>query len=280
MTYIYYFYLIASAALVPLLDNFFPILRQAYSWWLVPVLLIGFFLMFVIIQLLVIVITIITTNTEKPVSLGRTRNFRFQVRILLPLLLTCVGVKVDYEERKPVPSDKHYLLVCNHQHDLDPVAMLYCLFESKIAFIGKKDIYTEMKFIAKAMHLLQSLPIDRENDREAAKTIIKATKLIKDDIASVMLFPEGYTNRTPENGLLPFRNGAFKIAMKANAPIVVSVIDNTRSITKNMFRRKTIVTYKVLDVLYPEDYAEMNTSQIGDLIHEKMEKELAIIRNK
>lgn len=280
MTYIYYVYLIVAAVLVPLLDNFFPILRQAYSWWLVPVLVIAFFLAFVIIQLLILVITILSTNTEKPVSLKRTRNFRYQVRILLPLLLTCVRVKIDYEERKKVPHNKRYLLVCNHQHDLDPIVIIYSLIESEIAFIGKKDIYTEMKFIAKAMHLMQSLPIDRENDREAAKTIIKATKLIKDDIATVMLFPEGYTNKTPENGLLPFRNGAFKIATKSNAPIVVSVIDNTRSITKNMFRRKTVITYKVLDVLYPEDYADMNTTQIGDLIHEKIQTELDIIRNK
>ncbi len=277
MTYIYYVYLIVSAVLVPLLDNFFPILRQSYSWWLVPLLLVGFFLSFIIIQLLILVLTILLTSTKKPVSLKRTRNFRKQVRILLPLLLTCVRVKVDYEECEKVPHDKRYLLVCNHQHDLDPVIMLYSLIESEIAFIGKKEIYTELRFIAKAMHLMQSLPIDRENDREAAKTIIKATKLIKDDVASVMLFPEGYTNRTPQNGILPFRNGAFKIATKTNAPIVISVINNTRAIPKNMFWRKTIITYKVLDVLYPEDYESLNTQQIGDMIYKKMENALSDI---
>ena len=47
-----------------------------------------------------------------------------------------------------------------------------------------------------------------------------------------------------------------------------------------MFRRKTVVTYKILDVLYPEDYAEMNTNQLGDLIHEKIQNELNTIRNK
>ena len=39
----FYLYLVLSAALIPVLNNFFEILRQPYSWWLVPVLFIAFF---------------------------------------------------------------------------------------------------------------------------------------------------------------------------------------------------------------------------------------------
>lgn len=40
----FYFYLVLSAVLLPVLNNFFGILRQPYSWWLVPVLFITSFL--------------------------------------------------------------------------------------------------------------------------------------------------------------------------------------------------------------------------------------------
>ena len=47
-----YAYLVISVALIPILNNFFEILRQPYSWWLVPVLIIGFFLGLVILHML------------------------------------------------------------------------------------------------------------------------------------------------------------------------------------------------------------------------------------
>ena len=47
-----YFYIVASAALVLIFNNFFEIFKQPYSFWLVPLLLIGFFVAFIIIQFL------------------------------------------------------------------------------------------------------------------------------------------------------------------------------------------------------------------------------------
>ena len=278
MTYIYYTYLVVSAAGILVLDKFLPILRQSYSLWAMPLIFIGIYLSLVIIQALLFVCTIQFTNLNKPMTAKRSRFFRAQLKCALPLIVGVARVKIKASGTEKLPKDKRFLLVCNHQHDFDPVIIMATFPECELAYIGKKEIYTEMRFVAKAMHLMQSLPIDRENDREAAKTIIKASKLIKEDVASVVLFPEGYTNLTPENGMLPFRNGAFKIAMKANAPIVVCVVNNTRQIPKNIILRRTYVDFRILDVITPEAYNEMNTQQLGDLIHEKMEKELEIIR--
>lgn len=278
MTYIYYTYLVISAAGILVLDKFLPILRQSYSWWAMPLIFIGIYLLLVILQALLFVCTIQFTNLNKPMTAKHSRFFRAQLKCALPLIVGVARVKIKSTGTEKLPKDQRFLFVCNHQHDFDPVIIMATFPECELAYIGKKEIYTEMRFVAKAMHLMQSLPIDRENDREAAKTIIKATRLIKEDVASVVLFPEGYTNRTPENGMLPFRNGAFKIAMKANAPIVVAVVNNTRQIPKNIILRRTYVDFRILDVITPEVYNEMNTQQLGDLIHEKMEKELEIIR--
>lgn len=269
-----YFYIVASAALVLIFNNFFEIFKQPYSFWLVPILLIGFFVAFIIIQFLILLILIITANPKKPNCISGL--FRFFVKISLPIIIKIARVKINFKDIEKLDQSKRVLLVCNHQHDFDPAIILAAFPDAKLAFIGKKEIYTEMPFIFKAMHRLDSLPIDRENNREAAKTIIKAVKLIKDDVASVGIFPEGYVSKSCE--LLPLRNGSLKIAIKAKAPIAVCVINNTREIPKNICRRKTEVEFRLLDVITPEQYENMNTQELGDIIYDKMYNALKEIR--
>ena len=92
------------------------------------------------------------------------------------------------------------------------------------------------------------------------------------------LFPEGYANKAGE--LQPLRNGSLKVAIKSQAPIVVCVLDNTPQIQKNMFRRKTVVDFRVLDIISPESFEDMNTAQLGEIIHTQMQNALDDIRNK
>ena len=272
-----YVYIVVSAALVPILNNFFDILRQPYSWWLTPLLVIAFVLGFILIQMAVFGATIQFTNLSKSPDKG-AKFFRFMVKHSLPIIVKLARVKINTTLKKELPEDTRLLLVCNHQHDFDPV-IIYSVFpDAELAFIGKKEIYQTMPFVAKAMHRMHCLPIDRENDREAAKTIVQAIKYIKEDKVSIALFPEGYCSKNCE--LLPLRNGSLKIAMKANVPIAVCVINNTQEIPKNMFRRKTEVDFRLIDIITPEQFADMNTVELGGVIYEKMNTELKEMRDK
>ena len=271
----FYVYLVASAALIPMLDNFFEILRHSYSWWLVPLLFLCFFLGLVIIHILFTVIWILTIRTDRPVK--KRPAFRKWINLTVPLLMKLVRVSVNASGTEKVPEDGRFLFVCNHQHDLDPVMMLSVFPDYDIGFIGKKEIYKTMPIISKAMHGLCGLPIDRENNREAAKTVIEAVHILKEGKASIGLFPEGYTSKSCE--LLPLRNGSLKIATKAKAPIVVCVLNNTRSIQKRMFLRHTEIEFRVLSVITPEEYEGMNTNELGDIIHSQMKTALDEIRN-
>lgn len=270
-----YVYIVISAVLIPLLDNFFDILHRSYSVWLVPLLFVAFFIGLILLQFSLLALMIRFTDRDKSPDRG-ARLFRLLLKNSLPIIVTLARVKINAVGTEKLPENTHMLFVCNHQHDFDPVIMLSVFPDAEIGFIGKKEIYEDMVFVSKAMHRMYSLPIDRENDREAAKTIIKAVKILKEDKASIAVFPEGYTSKSCE--LLPFRNGCFKTAIKAGVPIAVCVIDNTRSIQQNMFRRKTEVEFRLLDVIYPEQYAGMTTAELGDKIHTQMQKSLSEIR--
>lgn len=274
-----YFYLIAAGALLPILNNFIPIFEKSYSWWLAPILYLVFFFGFVLIQVGFMFLVFAVSNPNSPPE-KCAKFYRFIVKYTLPLIIWLAKVKINVTGMDPddIPKDRKMLFICNHQHDFDPAVIFSVFPDNEIGFIGKKEISTKLPFIAKIMRKLYGLFIDRENDREAAKTIIEATRILKAQKASIGLFPEGYTSKSCE--LLPFRNGAFKIALKAKAPIVVCVINNTRAIPKRMCRLTTKVDFKIVDVIYPEAFEGMNTAELGNMIHQKMEAAYNEIRNK
>lgn len=273
----FYCYLVLSAVLIPVSDLFFPVLREPYSWWLVPVLFLAFFAALVLLHLAVLLVSVAVVRLDRPAERG-ARYYRRLADLSIPLLMKLARVSVHTVGAEKVPENTRVLLVCNHQHDLDPVMLLAAFPELELGFIGKKEIYTEMPLVARIMHKLFCLPIDRENNREAAKTVIEAIKLLKADKASIGLFPEGYTSKTCE--LLPLRSGSLKIAYKAEVPIVVCVLNNTRSIPKRLFWRHTEIEIRVLSVLEPEQFKAVTTVELGNQISEQMREALTQMRGK
>ena len=266
-----YVYLVAAAAAVPILNNFLPILRQTYSVWLVPLIFLGVFLALLVIHLSVFVICGYAVNLNKPAG-ERVAFYRSLVKITLPLLFRLARVKVESTGTEKTDGIYPAMLVCNHLNNIDPAVILKELPDLRLGFIGKKEIYTEMPFVARYMHKLNCLPIDRENNREAAKTIVEAIRLIKAETVSVGIFPEGYTSL--DGKLHPFRNGAFKIATKAKCPIVVCTLLGTNTAIKNLFKRKSTIYFDVLEVIPGEQAAGMTTAELAERIHGEMQKNI------
>ena len=112
------------------------------------------------------------------------------------------------------------------------------------------------------------MPIDRENPRNAVKTINRAVDLINRDVATVAVYPEG--TRNYGEGLLPFHNAMFKIAQKANVPIVVVTVKNTYDIQKNYPFHRSHVYIDIVRVLDADEVKKTKTAELGDKIRELM----------
>ena len=263
-------YALIAAIVTLLLDIPFDVFGQPHSWWLVPLALVCVFVALIILHVAIFALSIVTVNLNKPPR--DTNFFRLLVKGFLQLALPILRVKVHITGQDKIPTDEPFLLVCNHIHDLDPAIIYYAVPDARLAFIGKKEVRDLFPFIYKALHKLSGLPIDRENNREAAKTIISAVQLIKNKTNSVAIFPEGYVSKSGE--LLPMRNGAFKIATKANCKIVVCALWGTKDIPKNLLRRKTDIYFDVLGVIDTVD--NNHTVEIGDQIHEMMQASLCM----
>ena len=105
-------------------------------------------------------------------------------------------------------------------------------------------------------------PSTGENDGAALKSILRAVAEIKNDGLSMGgILPEGTRNHG--EGLLPLRSGAFKIAQKAQVPIVVARLDGVDAAARNFPFRSTRVQFAIRQVLPYAALAGHTTAQIS-----------------
>jgi len=103
---------------------------------------------------------------------------------------------------------------------------------------------------------------------------LKCIQILKEDKASVAVFPEG--GILSEDGKLHhFRPGVFKIAQKANVPIVVCTLKNTKDVVRNIKRLKpSSVEMKVLEVIPTEQLKGVTTVDIAHRCYDLMAADL------
>ena len=163
-------------------------------------------------------------------------------------------------------------MVSNHRSGFDIVTALWALRRHDVAFIMKPAIL-RIPAVSRFACRIGCLPIDREDDRAALKTILAAADMLKNGVTSFCIYPEG--TRGGGDELLPFRNGAFKVAQKAKAPVVVMTTENTDKVVKNFPFRRTDVTLRILDVIPAEQVTAMKTTEIGRQARQCIERALA-----
>lgn len=232
--------------------------------WQFPLLAAGLMAGLVLLFLLVLFVSTLFVDPKKFVE-RPSAYFRFLLNQFCRLALFLGGVRVHVTGLEKVPRGSRFMLISNHAFAFDPLIFYYAMPWADLAFLSKKENFS-IFVVAQIMRKVLCLPLDRDNDREALNAILKAIQFLREDKCSIAVFPEGGTNKTDEP-LLPFRNGAFKIAQKAHVPIVICALVNSKAILKNMFHRRTDVYLDVLDVIPPEEFATLKTVEIGDRAH-------------
>ena len=245
---------------------------ESLMWlWLLPVGSLGCFLALGLAYFLLLWISCAVVRLDKP-QLEDNRYYRMLVQLTAEAAITVLRVRVHTKGLEKTPKEGRFLLVCNHLNDMDPVTLMWFFRKSQLAFISKRE--NSGLFIAgKLMHRILCQPINRENDREALKTILKCIDLLKKDMVSIAVFPEGYTSM--DEKLHPFRHGVFKIAQKAQAPVVVCTLQNTQKVFHNAARLKpTDVHLHLLAVIPPEEYKGITAVELGERVYQLMAEDL------
>ena len=238
------------------------------NWlWALPVGFVGCFLGILVLGFLMILIMCGFVDLDKEQQKDNP-FYRGVLYMIADAAHTVLQVRVHTEGMENLPDGKA-LLVCNHLHNVDPVIIMHQVKKKqKLAFIAKREAGS-MFVVGKFMHKLLCQRINRENDREALKTILKCIEILKEDKASIGVFPEGGIRGG--NVLHPFRHGVFKIALRAKVPVVVCTLWGTQDILHNGLRLKpTDVDFHVLGVIQPEEYQGMTAVELGKTAYQIM----------
>lgn len=248
--------------------------RAFYSdlWmWLLPVSYIGGFLVLLLLSFGGLLAGCALIDPEKE----REKDspvFRRLILWYIDLILTLIPVKLRTHGLEKMPEDGRFLLVCNHLHEIDPAILMHCFPKKNVAFVAKQET-RQMFLINKVLPKLLCPTINRENDKEALKTILRCIKLLKEDTVSVGIFPEGRINKYRK--LAHFRPGVFKIAQKAKVPVVVCTLQNTNLVLKNLQKLKsTEVQMHLLDVIPVEELENTTTVDLAERIYTMMADDL------
>ena len=242
-----------------------------HALWVFPLCFAGGYLALVLLFALVMFLSGVFVDPDKPVEEDSPWH-RFILNEFARIGLFFGLARVHSTGLEKIPRDGRFLLVSNHVTILDPIVFLHQIPWAKLGFIAKKEAF-KLFLVGPYLRKTLCLPIDRENDREALKTILTAIRFVKENKISAAIFPEGKCNLTDEL-LLPFRSGAFKIAQKAGIPIVVCCTAGTKRIQKQMFRKRTDLYLDVLDVIPADQVAGHSTVELADRIYPIMRKGL------
>ena len=245
---------------------------QSLAWiWALPVSYVGAFLVTAGLIFLFVIICEHAVDLSKPQE-NDSKFYRFLINCIAQAAVPILSVKMHIKDLEKAPTQGRFLLVCNHLNEMDPVILLRYFKKSQLTFISKRE-NQNMFVVGRFMHKIMCQLMNRENDREALKTILKCVEIIKEDKASVAVFPEGYIK--PDRKLHHFRNGVFKIAQRTKVPIVVCTLQNTHHVFHNGLRLKpTHVHLHLVDVILPETYAGMTTVELGSMVYEMMAQDL------
>ncbi len=224
-----------------------------------------------VLVLLFLVVACAVVDMEKEQT-SDSKFYRCLARLYIDAALILGRVEIRAEGLEKIPAEGRFLLVCNHICDLDSAVILKCFPKSQLVFIGKQEI-RKFPVIGPVMHKMMCQFINRENDREALKTILRCIQIIKDDQASVVVFPEGYVSM--DGRLRHFRSGAFKIAQRTGVPIVVCTVRNTKHVMSDLFAmRKTWAQLHLVDVIDAETVKAIPTTEMAEKVYEIMISDL------
>lgn len=228
-------------------------------WISLLTFVVGYFAWSAICVIFAFLVTL-PVNLKKPVK-KPSKFYYWLFNFVNGWIIDMAGVDVVVSGWEKIAPNTSYLLVSNHRSNFDPQIVGRLFKKFKYLAITKPE-NLKIPIAGKCVHAAGFLPIDRENDRKAIETILKAANCIKKG-HSVHLCPEGSRNKTGLD-LLPFKNGGFKAAQRAKAPIALISLVNTEKIHKNFPFRRTRVHLDIVDVLSAEQVVSMTTQEIGD----------------
>jgi len=160
--------------------------------------------------------------------------------------------------RMPADPRRPYVVVSNHESFADILLISHLPWEMK--WLSKAELF-RVPILGWMMQLAGDVPVKRGVGPSAIEAMARCREILATKV-SVMIFPEG--TRSPTLELLPFKDGAFRLAIEAGVPILPLAVSGTGpALPKHDWRfNRSTATVRVLD---PVETVGLTVEQVPEL---------------
>jgi 1-acyl-sn-glycerol-3-phosphate acyltransferase len=188
-------------------------------------------------------------------------------------LLRANGTRVTVEGLEHVAPDRPQIIAFNHVSWFDVLAIAASL-PKRARFVAKKELGTVPLF-GQAWKAAGHIEIDRRDLTAAVAALERAGRLMREDNSAVVIFPEG--TRAGSSSLLPFKKGAFMLALVSGIEIVPAAVLGSRAILpRDSWRvRRGRITLRFAPPVAMTAYSERNRDELVARVRGTVEQLLA-----
>jgi 1-acyl-sn-glycerol-3-phosphate acyltransferase len=189
------------------------------------------------------------------------------VRFFIKAGLAMVQVRVAVTGLERLDPKQTYIFTPNHQ-SLIEVPLWVAYLGRNIAYLGKKEVF-KYPIFGYGIRLVGVVPVDRSNSPAAVESAKLATENIRRG-KSYVVYPEG--TRSSDGGLLPFKKGAFMMAIDAGVPVVpITISGATRIMPKAQIKIfPSTVRVTIHEPIPTTGYSKSNIAELMDKTREKI----------
>ncbi|KIJ20406.1 hypothetical protein PAXINDRAFT_160970 [Paxillus involutus ATCC 200175] len=205
--------------------------------------------------------------------IGRRHDVNYCVaRTFYAVASRALDLKVELEGEEHLQTQPA-VMVGNHQSMLD-ILCLARMFPKKASIMAKREL--QWSPLGPWMYMSGAIFIDRGNSTKAQKSLEAAGEEMKREGISLMMYPEGTRHSDVVPTLLPFKKGAFHLAVQAGLPVTPVICENYwRIYHKGVFGTGTIR----IRVLPPIQTIGLTAADVSDLATRTRDQMLATLRD-
>ena len=175
---------------------------------------------------------------------------------------------IDGHGMENIPKENGFIFFPNHQGLFDVLAIIQ-VCPVPFSVVAKKEL-TNVPFLKQVFACMKAFMIDRDDVKQSMQVIINVIKEVKAG-RNYLIFAEG-TRSKNGNQIGSFKGGSFKAATKAKCPIVpVALIDSFKPFDTKTISQVTVQVH-FLEPLYYEEYKNMKTTEIAEIVHDRIQK--------
>ena len=178
------------------------------------------------------------------------------------------NIHIDVHGAENIPKENGFIFYPNHQGMYDVLAIME-VAPVPFSVVANKEV-ANIPFLKQIFSCVKAKMMDREDIRQSLQVIMQVAKEVKEG-RNYIIFPEG-TRSKNGNTVGEFKGGSFKAATKAKCPIVpVALINAFKPFDTNSIEQVKVQVH-FLEPLYYEDYKEMKTTEIAQVVQDRIQK--------